>query len=215
LTATPDEQEARINAVAVDVIAIRDSLPRSFPSVSDIAAEVRKLNELEPEQVAGILGAPEDSLKLSVATQTETLALILARLDFVEQILTIDGGSPLVPPERGDVVARSNGLDVYFSTNSAELTHASVEAISTQGRIWARTGRRVEVVGYADARGTAELNEALSLRRASAVADALSSVGVIVDRVVGAGVDPSTADLYTRARRVRVNLVGPAGTDDR
>lgn len=95
-------------------------------------------------------------------------------------------------PEQSVVPAAGNNV-VYFSTGSAEIPSDAMEMIraivedAQQGQAdqQAQQGTqdqegtpRIEVVGYADSAGPAELNEELSQRRAEAVADALAAEGL-------------------------------------
>jgi outer membrane protein OmpA-like peptidoglycan-associated protein len=99
-------------------------------------------------------------------------------------------------PEQSVVPAAGNNV-VYFSTGSAEVPSDGLEMIRAIAEDAQRTGQegeqdqqaqqatqdqegtpRIEVVGYADSAGPAELNERLSQRRAEAVADALAAEGL-------------------------------------
>jgi outer membrane protein OmpA-like peptidoglycan-associated protein len=75
---------------------------------------------------------------------------------------------------------------------------------------------KVRVAGYADPRGSDEVNDALSRRRAEAVAAVLASAGVTSDRmtVEGHGSSESTCedgdlDGYAFDRKVTVRLERP------
>jgi peptidoglycan-associated lipoprotein len=74
--------------------------------------------------------------------------------------------------------------NVFFDYDSADLSEAAratLEKNSSWMKRW--TSTRVTVEGHADARGTNEYNLALGERRASAVRDYLSGLGVAGDRV--------------------------------
>jgi outer membrane protein OmpA-like peptidoglycan-associated protein len=71
---------------------------------------------------------------------------------------------------------------LYFETGGAQLT---AESLALLPEILASVGRRatvdMSVIGHSDTVGKADLNEALSLKRAQSVADLLRSDGLKVD----------------------------------
>ncbi len=69
--------------------------------------------------------------------------------------------------------APSINLKVTFAFNSARLDNESLLTLNVLGRALSSkelSGQTIEIVGHTDARGTHEYNEALSQRRAAAVA---------------------------------------------
>jgi peptidoglycan-associated lipoprotein len=74
--------------------------------------------------------------------------------------------------------------DVFFEYDQADLSErarASLQKNSEWMRKWLSTVVTIE--GHADSRGTSEYNLALGERRASAVREYLSSLGVVVNRL--------------------------------
>ena len=68
---------------------------------------------------------------------------------------------------------------VYFQTNSGQLADAASQVVADAAqRVRGCTLGRVDVVGLADADGSASRNLMLSRQRAAAVADALSRAGL-------------------------------------
>jgi len=68
---------------------------------------------------------------------------------------------------------------VYFAYDSFNLTSQSKAALDSNiGWLKANSGRRVQIEGHTDERGTTEYNLALGDRRAGAVRDYLVSKGV-------------------------------------
>lgn len=104
--------------------------------------------------------------------------------------------------------------DAYFATDSAVLTSAATTALDTllnqQGD---KHFSRVEVDGYTDATGSDAHNQALSKRRADAVAGYLREHGLKADAFAATGhgeANPAasneTADGRARNRRVEISL---------
>nr|WP_224755637.1 OmpA family protein [Burkholderia contaminans] len=104
--------------------------------------------------------------------------------------------------------------DAYFATDSAVLTSAATAALDTllnqQGD---RHFSRVEVDGYTDATGSDAHNQALSKRRADAVAGYLREHGLKADSFAATGhgeTNPAasneTAEGRARNRRVEISL---------
>ena len=79
---------------------------------------------------------------------------------------------------------------VFFDTNSSALSEQANTTVSAAAGIAKSTANsRVEVSGFTDTEGSVAVNQALSVRRANAVRDALVRNGVPAQsiRVVGDG----------------------------
>lgn len=92
----------------------------------------------------------------------------------VLQIEQLDRGVQIVLPatvlfESGQALFNTEAAGPYLDRVAFLLTH--------------KTGKRISVEGHTDADGSAELNQALSLARAQAVAQALASRGVALQRM--------------------------------
>ena len=113
--------------------------------------------------------------------------------------------------ERGMVVTL--GANVLFDTGSATLkpgADVSLDRLATYLRAHPQT--RIMVEGFTDSRGSDEYNDALSQRRAQAVANALTTRGVSPDaiRAIGRGKAYPVATNDTQAGRQqnrRVDIV--------
>ncbi len=106
------------------------------------------------------------------------------------------------------------GLDVGFRTNEDAIPEQALSPLLKIGALAAdMTETVVRVAGYADPRGSDEYNQALSLRRAQAVAALLTGAGVPAGRIIieahGRSESQSEAgdvDGYALERRVSVRL---------
>ena len=106
------------------------------------------------------------------------------------------------------------GMDLSFRTDDTAIKVEDLPPLLKLGALAAAMpDARVRVSGYADPRGAADYNEALSQRRAEAVAAALERAGLPHERLVveahGSGESTSTAgdlDAYALDRRVMVRL---------
>jgi outer membrane protein OmpA-like peptidoglycan-associated protein len=104
--------------------------------------------------------------------------------------------------------------DVGFRTNDDSIQTQSLSPLMKLGALAAALpGAKVRVDGYADPRGSVAVNEALSKRRADAVAAVLASAGVAPDRIVVEAHGKSDAtsndgdmDGYAFDRRVTVRI---------
>ena len=106
--------------------------------------------------------------------------------------------------------------DVLFDYDKSDLSdaaRASLQKNSDWLKKWATT--TVTIEGHADARGTAEYNLALGERRASAVREYLTGLGVVVSRVniVSMGEEQpvcteETEACYTQNRRGHFVITG-------
>jgi outer membrane protein OmpA-like peptidoglycan-associated protein len=104
--------------------------------------------------------------------------------------------------------------DVGFRTNDDSINSQALSPLLKLGALAASMQDvKVRVSGYADPRGSEEVNDALSRRRAEAVAAVLEKAGLPKDRMVveGHGKSESTAtdgdlDGYAFERKVTVRL---------
>jgi outer membrane protein OmpA-like peptidoglycan-associated protein len=104
--------------------------------------------------------------------------------------------------------------DVSFRTNDDSINTQAMSPLLKIGALAASMPDvKVRVAGYADPRGSDELNDALSRRRAEAVAAVLAQAGVSKDHMIveGHGKSESTAmdgdlDGYAFERKVTVRL---------
>jgi len=106
------------------------------------------------------------------------------------------------------------GMDLSFRTDDTAIKVEDLPPLLKLGALAAAMpDAKLRVAGYADPRGAAAYNEALSERRAEAVAAALERAGLPRERLVveahGSGESTSTAgdlDAYALDRRVVVRL---------
>jgi outer membrane protein OmpA-like peptidoglycan-associated protein len=113
-------------------------------------------------------------------------------------------------------LARVNevGMDVSFRTNDAAIKAPDLPPLLKLGALAAAMPEMtVRVAGFADPRGAAAYNDALSLRRAETVAAALASAGVPPGRILveahgssESSSPPGDLDAYALDRRVTVRL---------
>jgi len=116
----------------------------------------------------------------------------------------------------GEALERTDqiGLDVGFRTDEDAIPEQAMSPLLKIGALAAdMPDALVRVAGYADPRGSDEYNDALSLRRAQAVAALLTSAGVPAGRIIieahGKSESLSEAgdvDGYALERRVSVRL---------
>ncbi|HYM44104.1 MAG TPA: OmpA family protein [Steroidobacteraceae bacterium] len=106
------------------------------------------------------------------------------------------------------------GMDLSFRTDDAAIRVEDLAPLLKLGALAvAMPDSRLRVAGYADPRGPAVYNEALSARRAEAVASALTQAGLPRERLIveAHGCAESTSsdgdlDAYALDRRVTVRL---------
>ncbi|MDB6089288.1 MAG: hypothetical protein JWN85_2072 [Gammaproteobacteria bacterium] len=111
--------------------------------------------------------------------------------------------------------------EVTFRTNDDAINAQAMPPLLKLGALVASMPDvKVRVAGFADPRGPDDVNDALSRRRAEAVAAVLASAGVTKDRMIveGHGAAESTStegdlDGYAFDRKVTVRLEGP-GTQE-
>jgi peptidoglycan-associated lipoprotein len=98
---------------------------------------------------------------------------------------------------------------VYFGFDQASLNAEATNVLSGNAACLKKANRPVNLVGHADPRGTTEYNLALSDRRAQAVRDYLSRIGIEVGRlrpVPRGALDATGTDEGTWSKDRRVDL---------
>jgi len=97
----------------------------------------------------------------------------------------VGGGSSLDQYRRGTLGTEEGPLhDVHFDYDSYELKSDARDTLRANAD-WLRenAGQRTEIEGHCDSRGTVEYNLALGAKRAKAVRDYLTSLGISADRM--------------------------------
>jgi outer membrane protein OmpA-like peptidoglycan-associated protein len=170
-----------------------------------------KAKALESDKSA--LLAEKSALLTEKSQLVETNQSLTAKLDDLSQKIET------TPTATGDVSQLLDGFegDVLFRTGSAEITPDLAHQIQVLAQAVARSpALKVRVDGYADPRGTDDLNMKLSQDRANAVRDLLVAAGVTDDmlEVNAYGKSQSVAadsDGYALERRVRLTLQAERG----
>jgi outer membrane protein OmpA-like peptidoglycan-associated protein len=172
----------------------------------------------EREIVARRNGALEGQLSELAAEQRELAgerARLQARVTELDRDLARERRAAAARP---DVAALAAGLafSVGFRTNSAQPPQQAVDSLEALALLLrAVPSLEVRIDGYADPRGTDDLNRSLSEARATAIRDQLLAAGIPADRISIAGhgapqVDPVAApsdpDGWALQRRADIRL---------
>ena len=115
----------------------------------------------------------------------------------------------------GDNITLNMPGNVTFATNSADLSPAFFSVLDSVGKVLNEYEQTVvEVAGHTDSTGTDAYNQGLSERRASSVAQYLSSRGVMGQRMITVGMgesrpvaDNGSASGRQANRRVEITMV--------
>jgi len=115
----------------------------------------------------------------------------------------------------GDNITLNMPGNVTFATNSADLSPAFFNVLDSVGKVLNEYEQTVvEVAGHTDSTGTDAYNQGLSERRASSVAQYLSSRGVMGQRMITLGMgesrpvaDNGSASGRQANRRVEITMV--------
>ena len=169
------EEKARSEKLG-DALRVADEKARS-----DLLEETLQLTQEKEhsEKLAEALKAAEEKERSEVLA--EALRLAMQRTENAGPTLKLastqeSGGSNLVEELQ---------TNVSFRTNEATVGSQALSPLRQLGTLAAAMpGVKIRVAGYTDPRGSAQLNEALSRRRAEAVAAVLVSVGVSKEQLI-------------------------------
>ena len=159
--------------------------------------------------LGGVLG---DSMGLASRAQSKAQQLeheLTAARAELASISDQSGGDAML-----QALAQQLHADVLFRTGAEQIDAATAARLEQVGRLLAtHPNLHVELHGFADPRGQAERNLELSLRRATAVREALMQGGVAPEQIfiTAHGEDLSTAPMddveaYAWERRVSLSL---------
>jgi outer membrane protein OmpA-like peptidoglycan-associated protein len=192
-----DAEKARLQS-----LARAEEAERAF-SEADAARRMSELSSAEAEQARRL--AQAQATEASLARREADLAVAAAdSLRAQLQSLTVTRDA------RGEVMTLSGDA---FASGQSQLRP---EARDNLGRVTEflgrNTGRQILIEGHTDDRGSANLNQVLSQRRAEAVLSALVQEGIPADQMtaIGRGMAQPIADNASaegRARNRRVDIV--------
>jgi outer membrane protein OmpA-like peptidoglycan-associated protein len=167
--------------------------------------------------VAGVASSSDgDELKGAIiggAIGAGSGAMIGADLDRQAAELRASLNANVSVTNFGDYLVVNMPQDLLFATGSAALSGSLTSDLRAVAASLVRyPNSRIEVIGHTDNVGEAALNQDLSQRRASAVAEVLRATGVPAGRmaIIGRGEDAPIASNQTdggRAQNRRVEII--------
>ena len=165
----------------------------------------------------GQAAAERDATQKDVELAQERQARAAAEAQLADSRKQIEHYARIQETARGTVITLAGG--VLFASGKAELLPEAQDRLSQVATFLKGSPRPVLVEGYTDSHGSQKKNQALSEKRARAVADYLASQGVPADRLqaVGKGESSPIASNSTssgRAENRRVEIVLQKGSSD-
>jgi outer membrane protein OmpA-like peptidoglycan-associated protein len=124
-------------------------------------------------------GSPPLTTKIHVSDDQNHTFLLGVRYAFNVEPETEPAAAAPVPPQPVPTAGATRTYIVFFDWDRADLTPRARDIVAEAVRASARIAHtRIEVAGNADRTGTESYNQALSLRRAEAVAEEMQRWGV-------------------------------------
>ncbi len=202
LAAQKSQRNESIGVGSGAVIGAFAGGPLGFVIGAAIGAKVGENIDRKNDRIAG--------LELSVEDSNATVARLEHNLDTLGA--EIERLQSLSRPELIDLMQAGIEMDVLFRTDEDVLTDTTGDRLAQlAGTLSGMPDIRIQLDGFADERGAADYNQALSERRAQFIRDQLVAAGIHPDRIntsahgESAAEDEST-DSYALERRVSVRL---------
>ena len=176
--------------------------PFGFVIGAAVGAKIGDTLHQRDAQIAGL----EQSLD-AAGDRAAVLEDDVARLN-----AAIAGLRDVARPELVDLMQAGIAMDLLFRTNEAVLADSTGERLAELGSMLAAMPDiRIRLDGFADERGDADYNQALSESRVNHIRDRLLASGISAYRISTAahGESPAveqTVDSYALERRVSVKL---------
>ena len=177
------------------------------------AAEAEKRNQLAMRNQLG--SAKEQLASQRQELDSERKARVDAERRVAETRAALERIATVRADSRGVIVSLPGG--VLFASGKSELLGTAKNKLSEVAVVLAKEpNAKLTVEGYTDSRGSDQLNNELSAKRAEAVRSFLVSKGIAAENIVaeGRGKDQPVADNATaegRANNRRVEIVVKAG----
>jgi outer membrane protein OmpA-like peptidoglycan-associated protein len=210
---------AMIGSAAAASETERLAAARSATEVANSAAAVarestRVRTETDRQQAAASAASAADRAAASSASAADRAAAAAASSARADLLGRLNAALPTRDTPRG-LVSEIGG--VQFATGKSDINASAREGVSRfSGIVASYPDLRFSVEGHTDSVGSVASNDALSLRRASAVRDYLISQGVRASSIDVAGFGSSNpngdnATAEGRARNRRVEIVVSSG----
>lgn len=205
-----DSQRARDRAY----VAMRKAQLAEVQAATDEDNERAAHAENNAEQIkrANELATQQDLNRTKAELASEQQRRLDAERAAAEAMSKLANVASVKQESRGTVITLSGS--VIFASGKADLLPSARAKLSQVAAALKHSepGAKFEVNGYTDSRGSLDLNQELSTRRAAAVRTYLITQGVPEDRIVSQGLGPNNpvADNNTaegRANNRRVEIV--------
>ena len=167
--------------------------------------------------IGGKVGENLDKKNNRIASLQDSVDASNAELARMERDFDVLGAEierlqSLSRPELVDLMQAGINMDVLFRTDEAVLADTTGDRLAQlAGTLASMKDIRIQLDGFADERGAADYNQALSERRVQFIRDQFVAAGVHPDRIKSAAHGESvaqdeTVDSYALERRVSVTL---------
>ena len=196
-SAAAAEERARAEQARQDALS-----SNARASVADRRATDAERTSMEAQDEARRAREEADAIRRAAEAEMNRLAEALSRIADTRRTAL------------GLVMSLDEGY-LKFDFDRAELRPESREVLSRiAGILFTATDSAITITGHTDARGEAQYNQALSERRARAVADYLIGAGLPADLFTVEGLGTSqpvdtadTAEAHSKNRRVELGIV--------
>jgi outer membrane protein OmpA-like peptidoglycan-associated protein len=201
-SAASASKEEKIGIGSGAVVGAAAGGPFGFLIGAAVGAKIGNTMHQKNERIA--------NLQDSVDTSNSTVARLERDIGALDS--EIERLQSLARPELISLMQAGIAMDLLFRTDEAVLAESTSDRLSQLATtLSGMRGVHIQLDGFADERGAADYNQALSERRVRFVRDQFLAAGVSLDRISvsahGESVaEDETADSYALERRVSVRL---------
>lgn len=205
-----------LRAAAGEVVAPEEIAAWDIPAgrIDELTAAraklVASLSTGAADRLPELSARAQASFDCWVEEESEGDTLSECRSDFVKAVAQLEPRPPVAAPQAAVEPKTIRSFVVYFDLNQSALSKQAHKTLAEAAAARAELApTAIHVIGHTDTSGKAAVNDRLSAKRASVVAEALARFGVTADQKAVGKTQPAvaTGDGVPELRNRRVEIL--------